>query len=252
MDKSIFLVFFFCLMTLVSFGNEVDSLAIAEMQDSISALNARIAALSSEVKPLISWWKTALWMFAIAIGVFGFFGIVIKLNLKKTVDNLIEKRANKLIAEEFAKTIEAKPEVVRTFFQDLQQKDNIKTQKRFLVLSKAKGKQVWLNNIFDKNGFNTKLFNYRSFEEARTIDTNDFDFVLFNNSVQKFNDKKEDNTTPEVKSILELMDMFDGKAEKQFYLGEHIPNAYLNKYKKMGVSFTTMPSYLANNILSNG
>lgn len=255
MDKKTLIIACLCLVSFTAFGGEVDSLAL--LQSQVDSLTTKVTTLENNTQPLVDWWNRILWLFGIAILVLGYFGFSIKWNLKTTVLELVKKEANKLVAEEFAKQIQAKPEVVNSFFQDLQRKEDIKTQKRFLVVSKSEGKQSWLNSIFERKGYDTKNFEYRSFEESKNIDTNNFDFVLFNNSVKVEEDRNKGKQeskpkiTAELQAILDLMDLFNGKLEKQFYLGEHIPNEYMEKCKNIGVSFTTMPAYLADNILSN-
>ena len=94
MGKRIFLVGFFGLMALISFGQGVDSLAFVEMQDSVRSLSKELAKLNEDVQPLISSWQWLLGGIAVIASILTFFGIQIGFNLKKTVNNLIEKQAN--------------------------------------------------------------------------------------------------------------------------------------------------------------
>lgn len=175
--KRLLVLLFFCFW---QFSSSAES--------SADSLNTVIKELvKTEVETQLHWWYSLTGTSIASISILGI--ILFFWKSKKIAEDLLKRKAEELIEGKMADKIGVKFELIKKYFQDIEQTQLLR-QKRILVVNKDAGKKIHLVKTIEKGGFTSNPVFMKLTELEAGIDTNDFDLLLIDNEDAKFSEEE--------------------------------------------------------------
>lgn len=139
--------------------------------------------------------------------------------LKKQIETAIQTKAQAIVEEKIAKSVDIKVEELRQLLNESNKHKVLKASARIAIINKQ-GKYLALSNEIEKNGFKTD--DYRQMDKLSTeIGINTCNFIVIDNS---------DNAYPE-KDVVAFFDMYKERIKILYLATSDLSTENFQKYR---------------------